>query len=151
MEAKVRNWLKKYVINNKRNKLGAKSCLVKSLKLIEKEENWNKGDYELIVGGDWNAEKQKFNDTKYTYCAIGAVMETDGSHEEAAKALLLAYVPKQSTTKGFGMDAGSDFYSWTDDANNFRTTVESYNDRKNTTHRDILNLFRKAIKLCEAK
>lgn len=151
MEAKVRNWLKKYVINNAKNRAGAKKCLKESLALIQDEGSWVKGRYNTYHDTEYDDEGNVTKESVAQYCAIGAINEIDGSHEDAAHALLLACIPGQTARKYFAVDTQNEYYSWLDDMAQFRIDVEVYNDRKATKHKNIVKLFKDAIKLCEAK
>lgn len=94
-----------------------KDVLIHSRKKISNPIYWNKGSWE-----EWDKTLQA-----NTYCAIGALYNTSKDEElvdEAEKVLLDSLPPHFTRTMG---------------------GVENFNDAKQTTHADIIDLYDRAI------
>jgi hypothetical protein len=118
-------------------KKAALKTLTGSRKLLSKPERWTKGAYygNKASGNGGKADGFVNHEDAFTYCAIGAIRKVDGPGERAAKKLLALAISAL-------------YYK------NKRTTedrVFRFNDKKNTTHEQILAAFDKAIEMALAE
>ena len=103
-------------------------------KVIERPESWTKGQYAKMASG--RKAHSPLMQQAVCFCAVGAVCKAVGEVDECLPRsrrltdFLREFVPenKRASLRG----------------------IVAYNDRKSTTHADILNLFDRAIAAAEA-
>lgn len=99
-----------------------KEVLIAARKRIEKEENWAKNGAAFTKHGD---RTQSDDPDATSWCALGAVWVQDGADSGLMHDAIRA------------LDIACDGYA------------DDFNDKRGTTHKDILDLFDKAIASCE--
>lgn len=106
--------------------------LHKSRKLLEKDDKWTKGEYEM----------------QGRYCAVGAIMQIGGFWGTPSE---LSIYPQDSLDKlcdvileQFPDRLNPDIFPILDSPSNRETAITQFNDHKDTTLDEVLAVFDKA-------